>query len=275
VQQFLTEITRYRLLRPAEEVTLAKRVERGDRLARQRMIEANLRLVVAIAKEYRGRGLPFEDLIQEGTIGLTRAVEKFDWRRGHKFSTYATWWIRQACLRALQTQGSTIRIPGQVADWRRALLRRREELRNELRREPTVEELAAELNVPVERAHTALSLPMATFSLDEPVGDDGTELGAFVADERAGRAYEELEARLDSQEVLELLSELPEREAFVLRRRYGIGGGAPMTLVEIGHELGLTRERVRQLQRLASVRLARLAEARAGEARQGVTASPV
>jgi RNA polymerase primary sigma factor len=260
VRQFVNEMSRFKLLTPPQEVALAKRVERGDAEARRQMIQSNLRLVVAISKGYRGHGLPFEDLIQEGSIGLARAVDKFDWRRGFKFSTYATWWIRQACLRAIRNQGSTIRIPVHVAERQLEVRRRQESLTKELGREPTVAELADELELPVDQVEGALTMPVASLSLDEPRGDDGVGLGAFVRDESADRAYEDVERRLDAQAVLDLLVALSEREAYVVRRRLGIGGRPPQTLNEIGAELGVTRERARQLEAGALRQLERLAD---------------
>jgi RNA polymerase primary sigma factor len=255
LHQFLAELSHHKLLTPAQEVALAKRVERGDRRARQAMIEANLRLVVALAKGYRGQGLPFEDLIQEGSIGLTRAVEKFDWRRGFKFSTYATWWIRQACMRAIRNQGSTIRIPAHVGERQLKLRQARERLGRELGREPTVEELARDLGIPLRHIQAALTAPVASLSLDERLTEDGAELGAFVPDENADRAYEAVESELDAQPVLALIAGLPERERYVLERRLDLGERAPLTFDQIGSELGITRERARQLEALALKRL--------------------
>jgi RNA polymerase primary sigma factor len=255
LQQFLAEISQHKLLTPAREVALAKRVERGDREARQEMIESNLRLVVAIAKGYRGQGLSLEDVIQEGSIGLARAVEKFDWRRGFKFSTYATWWIRQACTRAIRNQGSTIRIPVHVGERQLKLRRARERLERELGREPTVEELAVDLELPLRHIQAALTAPTVSLSLDERLGEDGSELGAFVPDENADRAYEAVESELDAQAVIAQIARLPERERYVLERRLDLGEGTPLTFDQIGRELGITGERARQLEALALQRV--------------------
>ena len=275
LRPFLSALSRYELLTPAEEVVLAKRVERGDSSARERMIESNLRLVVAIAKGYRGYGVPFEDLIQEGAIGLARAVEKFDWRRGFRFSTYATWWIRQACARAVRNQGTTIRIPGYLADRQFALRRQSERLAGELGREPTAEELARELELPLDEVEAALTAAAVSVSLDEPRGENGAVLGSFVRDERADRAYEQVESGLDAQAVLGLVSALSKREAHVLARRLGLGRRPSMTYKQIGAELGITRERARQIEASALRRLEELARERtAVRARPGPPRRP-
>jgi len=255
LQLFLHGLRRYRLLRPAEEVTLAKRVERGDPVAKRRMIEANLRLVVSVAKTFQGQGLPLPDLIQEGTIGLTRAVEKFDWRRGCKFSTYATWWIRQACSRAIRNQGDLIRLPIHLGERRRKLRAVRDRMGQELGREPTPEELAFELDLTTQQVSDALGVAAVSMSLDEPVGEGGAIRGDFVRDERNVDPYEEIDAAIDGQALAAAVAGLPDRERRIVENRLGLAGRTPKTLEELGRELGLTRERVRQLETRALKRL--------------------
>ena len=255
LQLFLHGLRRYRLLRPAEEVALAKRVERGDPVAKRRMIESNLRLVVSVAKTFQGQGLPLPDLIQEGTIGLTRAVEKFDWRRGCKFSTYATWWIRQACSRAIRNQGDLIRLPIHLGERRRKLRAVRDRMGQELGREPTPEELAMELDLTPQQVADALSVAAVSASLDEPVGDGGAIRSDFVRDERNVDPYEEIDAAIDGQALSAAVAGLPERERRIVENRLGLAGHTPQTLEELGRELGLTRERVRQLETRALKRL--------------------
>jgi RNA polymerase primary sigma factor len=259
LQLFLREAGRHPLLTAAQEVELAKRIERGDAAAKQRMIQSNLRLVVSIAKNYRNQGLPFLDLIQEGTLGLIRAVEKFDWRRGFKFSTYATWWIRQAVARALADKARTIRMPVHIVERLHKMNRAERHLWTLLGREPTLEEIASEANLPLEQAKEVRAAPRAT-SLDAPIGDDeDAVLGDFVAGE--GPLPEDLvEDSLRSQTLAESLRALPDRHRSVLILRYGLDNADPRTLEEIGKRLGITRERVRQIEVEALARLATLHE---------------
>jgi RNA polymerase primary sigma factor len=253
---FMNRAGRYPLLTAAEEVALAKRVELGDAAAKERMINSNLRLVISIAKRYQGHDLPLLDLIQEGVIGLNRAVEKFDWRRGFKFSTYATWWIRQACQRALSGQSATIRVPTHVNERRAKISRAARRLRTELGREPTREELAEAAALSLRHVEEALDAAEAPVSLNQRVGseDDG-ELGELFSDPSAGDPAEEATASLERQEVRRALAALPEPERRVLELRFGFDGETA-SLEAIGKELGLSRERIRQLEDGALVRLA-------------------
>ncbi|HZG35425.1 MAG TPA: sigma-70 family RNA polymerase sigma factor, partial [Gaiellaceae bacterium] len=252
LQLFLNSIGKHNLLTAADEVALAKRVERGDPAAKERMVNANLRLVVSIAKRYQGHGLPLLDLIQEGTIGLNRAVEKFDYRKGFKFSTYATWWIRQSCQRAVANQSDTIRIPVHVQERRLKLRRIRQALEVKLGREPTLEELASAAELPLNHAAEALDAVEASVSLNQAVGDGDGELGDLFGDTSADDPVELAGVSLEQQRVREAVAQLPEREREVLERRFGLAGhGEGASLEQIGKDLGLTRERIRQLETTA------------------------
>ena len=254
----LREIGRRPLLTAAEEISLARRIEEGDAAARRRLIECNLRLVVSIAKRFRGRGLSFLDLIQEGTIGLQRAVDKFDWRRGYKFSTYATWWIRQAVQRGLVNQGSMIRLPVHVAGRRQTLAHAQVRLEHELGRGPTRDELAQATGLDVGHVDAALDAAEASVSLNVQIGDEeGDELGDLLTDESAPDPFRATDAEVRREAIRRALSTLEDRERHVLESRFGFDGD-PSTLQEIADELGLTRERVRQLERQALNRLAAL-----------------
>jgi RNA polymerase primary sigma factor len=258
LQLFLADVGRHKLLTAAEEVMLAKRIERGDPTAKRHMIESNLRLVVSIAKGYRGLGVPFLDLIQEGTLGLNRAVEKFDWRRGYKFSTYATWWIRQSVQRAVANHARTIRVPVHVVERQQKLSRAARRLEVELGREATKEELAEATGLPMQHVDEALGAANASVSLNQTVGaEDEGELGDLFADREAADPFDEAEESLRRQGVRRALEALPERERRILELRFGFEG-EPWTLEAIGNELDLTRERVRQLEGQALSRLGAL-----------------
>jgi RNA polymerase primary sigma factor len=252
---FMHRAGRYPLLTAAEEVALAKRVERGDAAAKERMINSNLRLVISIAKRYQRKDLPLLDLVQEGVIGLNRAVEKFDWRKGFKFSTYATWWIRQACQRAISNQSATIRIPTHVNERRVKLARAQTRLEAQLGRKPTREELAEEAELELVHVEEALDAVEANVSLNRPIGseEDG-ELGDLFNDVNADSPEEEAVDSLRRREVREAIAALPERQRRIIELRFGIGG-EPKALEAIGKELGITRERVRQLEAEALARL--------------------
>jgi RNA polymerase primary sigma factor len=251
---FLDEISRVDLLSASEEVALAKRIERGDRAAKDLMIRANLRLVVSLAKRYQGRGLPLADLVQEGVIGLIRAVEKFDWRRGFKFSTYATWWIRQAVQRAIVNKGPIIRLPVHVAERERAIARTEDRLALALGRTPSDAELALELGLDGERLRGARETPRAVASLDRRVGeDDGAPLHELLPTTEES-PFEGVDAALRSERVSSAVARLPEREREVVRLRYGLDGD-PLSTSRVGALLGITRQRVQQLEAKALDRL--------------------
>jgi RNA polymerase primary sigma factor len=262
LQLFLKDIGKVRLLTAQEEVDLAKRIERGDLDAKQKMVESNLRLVVSIAKNYRNQGLPFLDLIQEGTLGLVRAAEKFDYRKGFKFSTYATWWIRQAIARALADKARTIRIPVHVVEKLNKIGRAERKLVTELGREPTVEEIAEATGIEADEVDSIKRSAQAPVSLEKPVGDEEeSEFGQFIADERAESPYERAAEILTKEALREALENLSYRERRVLELRYGLGGEHPRTLDEVGRTFNVTRERIRQIENQSLKKLQSLAEA--------------
>jgi RNA polymerase primary sigma factor len=262
LQLFLKDVGRVDLLTAAQEVELAKRIERGDHRAKQEMVEANLRLVVSIAKRYRNQGLPFLDLIQEGTIGLVRAAEKFDHRRGFKFSTYATWWIRQAVARALADKGRTIRMPVHVVEKLNRILRAERKLRADLAREPTSAEIAREVDMPVDEVDQIRRTSQAPVSLEKPVGDEEeSEFGHFIEDDSEPLPDDAAGLKLRDEALAEALSQLGDRERKVLELRFGLNGQAPCTLDEVGRAFNVTRERVRQIENHSLKKLRILADA--------------
>ncbi|HTU85026.1 MAG TPA: RNA polymerase sigma factor RpoD [Solirubrobacteraceae bacterium] len=259
---YLRSIGRVALLTAEQEVTLARRIERGDMEAKQRMIEANLRLVVSIAKSYLGRGLTFLDLIQEGSMGLIRAVEKFDYRRGYKFSTYATWWIRQAVTRAIADKGRTIRIPVHMVEKLNKVVHVERQLVQQLGREPTSEEIAAELETNVREVRDVLRMAQQPVSLEKPIGEEEeSELGDFVEDQTAESPFELASERLRRENLRRALAALPEREREVIEMRFGLTGERPYTLEEVGKAFNVTRERIRQIENHTLKKLEALPEA--------------
>jgi RNA polymerase primary sigma factor len=249
LQLFLKDIGKVDLLTAAQEVELAKRIERGDHFAKQEMIEANLRLVVSIAKRYRNQGLPFLDLIQEGTIGLVRAAEKFDYRKGFKFSTYATWWIRQAVARALADKARTIRMPVHVVEKLNKIVRTERKLRAELCREPTPYEISLDLDLPLEEVEQIMRSSQTPVSLEKPVGDEEeSEFGHFLTDENVPLPDEVADESMRKELLGKILGTLSHRERRVLELRYGLDGEHPRTLDEVGRTFNVTRERIRQIE---------------------------
>jgi RNA polymerase primary sigma factor len=259
---YLRSIGRVSLLTAEQEVALARRIERGDMLAKQQMIEANLRLVVSIAKSYLGRGLTFLDLIQEGSMGLIRAVEKFDYRRGYKFSTYATWWIRQAVTRAIADKGRTIRIPVHMVEKLNKVVHVERQLIQQLGREPTPDEIARELDTTAREVRDVLRMAQQPISLEKPVGEeDDSSLGDFVEDQTVESPFEQAAERLRRENLHRALAALPEREREVIEMRFGITGERPYTLEEVGRAFNVTRERIRQIENHTLKKLEALPEA--------------
>jgi RNA polymerase primary sigma factor len=261
---YLREIGKVNLLTADQEVTLAKRIERGDMGAKTAMIEANLRLVVSIAKGYLGRGLSFLDLIQEGSLGLIRAVEKFDYRKGYKFSTYATWWIRQAVTRAIADKARTIRIPVHMVEKLNKVVHIERQLVQRLGREPSPEEIAEELEMTTEEVREILRMSQLPVSLEKPIGEEeDSSLGDFVEDEAAESPFDTAQLLLRREDVVNALNALPRREREVIELRYGLLGGEPRTLEEVGRAFGVTRERIRQIENNTLKKLEHLPEAQA------------
>ena len=259
---YLRSIGRVDLLTAPEEIELAKRIERGDIAAKRHMVEANLRLVVSIAKGYLGRGLSFLDLIQEGSLGLIRAVEKFDYRRGYKFSTYATWWIRQAVTRAIADKARTIRIPVHMVEKLNRVTHVERQLVQRMGREPEPAEIAEELKITIREVRDILRVAQMPISLEKPVGDEEeSELGDFVADDRTEEPFDTATERLQREDIQKALDALPERERQVIELRYGLRGHEPLTLEEVGRAFGVTRERIRQIENNTLKRLETLPEA--------------
>jgi RNA polymerase primary sigma factor len=261
VRLYLRSISKVPLLTAEEEVALAKRIERGDVHAKQQMVEANLRLVVSIAKHYVGRGLAFLDLIQEGSLGLMRAVEKFDWRRGYKFSTYATWWVRQAVTRAIADKGRTIRIPVHMVERLNRVVRTERQLVQSLGRDPTPEEIAAEADLTPQEVRDSLRMSAEPVSLQAPAGDEEAELGDLIADELAESPTEAVAGTLRDAQVHDTVSKLPHMQREVIKLRYGLEGDRPHSLEEVGERLRVSRERIRQIETTTLSKLRSLPEA--------------
>ena len=256
VRMYFMEMGKVPLLTAVEEVSLARRIERRDIAAKRKLIEANLRLVVSIAKRHVGRGMPLLDLIQEGNLGLMRAVEKFDYRRGFKFSTYATWWIRQAITRAIANQARTIRLPAHMVEATNRFLRVQRQLLQDIGREPTVEEVAAEMGVSPEKVREIKKISQEPTSLHQRVGEDGdAQLGDFIEDKNAISPSEEVGEIVQREEIVLVLSLLTHRERNVLKLRFGLEDGRPRTLEEVGQKFGVTRERIRQIEAKTLVKL--------------------
>jgi RNA polymerase primary sigma factor len=259
---YLRSIGKVELLSASEEVVLAKRIERGDMRAKEQMVKANLRLVVSIAKGYLGRGMTFLDLIQEGSLGLIRAVEKFDYRRGYKFSTYATWWIRQAVTRAIADKARTIRIPVHMVEKLNNVVHVERQLVQKLGREPSADEIASELRCTPREVRDVLRISQLPISLEKPIGEeDDSALGDFVEDETAESPFETATVIMQREDVWRALNALPDRERHVIELRYGLTGRQPLTLEEVGREFGVTRERIRQIENNTLKKLQRLPEA--------------
>jgi RNA polymerase primary sigma factor len=259
---YLRSIGRVELLTAGQEVSLARRIERGDMLAKQQMIEANLRLVVSIAKGYLGRGLSFLDLIQEGSLGLIRAVEKFDYRKGYKFSTYATWWIRQAVTRAIADKARTIRIPVHMVEKLNKVVHIERQLVQRLGREPTPDEIAEELEITTEEVREILRMAQLPVSLEKPIGEEEeSELGDFVQDDQAESPFDSASLNLRREDIDKTLDALPDRERKVIEMRFGLDGDQPRTLEEVGRAFGVTRERIRQIENNTLKKLESLPEA--------------
>jgi RNA polymerase primary sigma factor len=258
---YLREIGKVELLTADQEVSLAKRIERGDMRAKTAMVEANLRLVVSIAKSYLGRGLSFLDLIQEGSLGLIRAVEKFDYRKGYKFSTYATWWIRQAVTRAIADKARTIRIPVHMVEKLNKVVHIERQLVQRLGREPRPDEIGAELEISTEEVREILRMSQLPVSLEKPIGEEESELGDFVPDDMAESPFDTATLSLRREDVQRALDSLPDRERLVIELRFGLRGEQPYTLEEVGQAFGVTRERIRQIENNTLKKLETLPEA--------------